>query len=173
MRYFIDTEFAEKPCTIELISLAIVAEDGREFYAESTDVIESECSSWVQENVLPHLWHQQQSIPFPFTWPHRPDVEGGVFAKSCIRMAVKEFIGDDRPEFWGYYADYDWVVFCWLFGAMVDLPNGWPMYCRDLKQLVDSLGNPRLPIKNENEHHALADARWIKSCYDWLKDSQV
>lgn len=41
-------------------------------------------------------------------------------------------------EFYGYYADYDWVVFCWLFGKMKDLPKGFPMYCIDLKQEIDS-----------------------------------
>lgn len=40
-------------------------------------------------------------------------------------------------EFYGYYCDYDWVVFCWLFGKMIDLPKGFPMYCKDLKQLQD------------------------------------
>ncbi|WP_428743140.1 hypothetical protein [Tenacibaculum sp.] len=42
-----------------------------------------------------------------------------------------------KPEFYAYYADYDWVLFCWLFGRMVDLPNGFPMYCKDLKQMLD------------------------------------
>ena len=42
-----------------------------------------------------------------------------------------------KPQFYGYYSDYDWVVFCWLFGKMIDLPKGFPMYCIDLKQLLD------------------------------------
>ena len=41
------------------------------------------------------------------------------------------------PEFYAYYADYDWVAFCWIFGKMIDLPKGFPMYCRDLKQMLD------------------------------------
>lgn len=173
MRYFLDTEFAEEPCRIELISLAIVAEDGREFYVESTDIVESQVNDWVRANVLPQLWHRQREIPFPFTWPHHPSVEGGTFAKSCIGRAVKEFIGDDTPEFWGYYADYDWVVFCWLFGAMVDLPSGWPMYCRDIKQWADQLGCVQLPKQIANEHHALADARWNKSAFEYLSGLSV
>src|SRR5690349_17532726 len=35
MRYFLDTEFIERPGTIDLISIGIVSEDRREFYAES------------------------------------------------------------------------------------------------------------------------------------------
>ena len=38
MKYWIDTEFIERPCTIDLISAGLVAEDGREFYAESSEV---------------------------------------------------------------------------------------------------------------------------------------
>ena len=37
MRYFYDTEFIEDGSTIELVSIGIVAEDGREFYAVSTE----------------------------------------------------------------------------------------------------------------------------------------
>jgi hypothetical protein len=54
MLVFLDTEFTDfaKP---DLISLALVAEDGREFYAERTDYPASECSAFVQEIVLPLL----------------------------------------------------------------------------------------------------------------------
>ena len=42
MKYWMDTEFIERPYTIDLISIGIVAEDGREFYAESNEVDRSE-----------------------------------------------------------------------------------------------------------------------------------
>jgi hypothetical protein len=42
-----------------------------------------------------------------------------------------------QPEFIGYYCDYDWVLLCSLFGRMIDLPKGFPMYCIDLKQNID------------------------------------
>jgi hypothetical protein len=84
---------------------------------------------------------------------------------------VEEFCDPSRfgkPEFWGFYADYDWVVLCQLFGAMVDLPKGWPMYCRDLKQWADELGNPALPEQGKGEHHALADAKWNRQAWEFL-----
>lgn len=95
-----------------------------------------------------------------------------------------------EPEFYAYYADYDWVGFCWLFGRMIDLPKGFPMYCRDLKQISDEkyiknkkkykdgggknfiskLSNhPDYP-KQSNEHNALDDARWNKKLYKFLND---
>lgn len=151
MKYFLDTEFAEKPCTIELISLGIVAEDGREWYAENLNFNPDNANDWVKENVLAHL---------EGGWTEIPLVD--------FKDEILSFIGTDTPEFWGYYADYDWVVFCWLFGTMIDLPKGWPMYCRDIKQLADSLGNPQLPVQYTKEHHALSDALWNKRAYEFL-----
>lgn len=154
MKYFIDTEFIERGSDypITLLSLAIVAEDGRTFYAENLLADHSTANEWVQRNVIPHLG--------------KPGTLAGM--PGFIAEMAKRFVGDDKPEFWGYYADYDWVVFCQLFGAMIDLPKGWPMYCRDIKQLCDERGNPKLPAQDDQEHHALNDARWNKMAYEYL-----
>lgn len=54
MLIFLDTEFSDfvRP---DLISLALVSEDGREFYAERTDYHRDACSDFVRETVLPLL----------------------------------------------------------------------------------------------------------------------
>jgi hypothetical protein len=52
MKYFLDTEFIEQPCTIQLISIGLVAEDGREFYAISNEFDVNLASPWVMENVI-------------------------------------------------------------------------------------------------------------------------
>lgn len=167
MRYFLDTEFAERPCSIDLISIAIVAEDGREFYAESSDFQDHMANDWVKANVLTQLW--SRNAPSQYNAWHRDGGQGGFMSRQLIAADVRRFIGEDKPEFWGYYCDYDWVVFCWLFGSMIDLPKGWPMYCRDIKQLCDSAGNPRLPPQGQSVHHALIDATWIQSTLAWLE----
>lgn len=168
MRYFLDTEFAERQGSIELISLGIVAEDGREFYAENVDFDQRMGNDWVRANVVPQLWMEQKDRMLFSDWL-RDGNHGGLHRLYMIGDVVRDFIGNDTPEFWGYYADYDWVVFCWLFGAMIDLPKGWPMYCRDLKQWCDQLGNPQLPQQGRGEHHALADARWNKVAWEFLQ----
>jgi len=75
-------------------------------------------------------------------------------------------------EFYSYYADYHWVVFCWLFGSMMDLPKGFPMYCNDLKQIADETwertGKNTRYKKNENGHNALYDAQWDKKFHQFL-----
>lgn len=156
MKYFFDTEFIEDGRTIDLLSIGIVAEDGRELYMRNTEADLDKASNWVITNVFPTLEVRTDGTQC-----------GKWYTREAIASAILEFIGNDTPEFWAYYADYDWVVLCQLFGRMIDLPKGWPMYCRDVKQLCDSLGNPKLP-KQDGEHHALNDARWTKQAYEFL-----
>ncbi len=166
MRFFIDTEFIERgpQYPLELLSIGIVSELGREFYAINSRATQENANDWVKANVIPHLGN---------SWPIPPNE---------IADRVREFVRssglpnsdgtvskhDSGPEFWGYYADYDWVVLCQLFGTMMELPKGWPMYCRDLKQWCDDLGNPKLPEQSSTEHNALHDARWNRDVYRFL-----
>ncbi|WP_426356268.1 hypothetical protein ACP26O_00100 [Burkholderia sp. R-40] len=52
MRIFVDTEFTDF-IDCDLISIALVAEDGHEFYAERTDFDHHACSAFVREAILP------------------------------------------------------------------------------------------------------------------------
>lgn len=154
MRYFIDTEFIEDGRTIELLSIGVVCEDGRELYHVSAEADWAQANDWVIDNVLPHL-------------DRRIEVPRATIAADLLKFVNH---GDSPPEFWGYYADYDWVAVAQLYGTMMDLPKGWPMFCMDLKQLCVSKGDPKLPEQASTEHHALADARWNRDVYDWLME---
>jgi hypothetical protein len=153
-KYFFDTEFMEDGEVIELLSLGLVSEDGREFYAEDAEADWSHANAWVQANVLPHL-----AGPGPY-WMTRKEIVAELVA--FVRG------GGGTPEFWAYYGDYDWVVLCQLFGRMVDLPEGWPMFAMDVKQLAVTLGNPRLPEQTSVAHNALTDARWTRDAWRFL-----
>lgn len=156
MRYFFDTEFIEDGKTIDLISIGIVSEDGFSFYAEIDECDLSKANPWVRENVIPNLI-------------------GDRHPRQVVRKNVKNFVdaiqreAGSPPEFWGYYADYDWVALCQLFGTMTDLPKGWPMYCRDFKQWLDDNGNPELPKHLGVEHNALDDAMWLRRVFNELR----
>lgn len=150
MRFFYDTEFIERPCTIDLISIGVVSEDGlRGFYAISSEFDESKACDWVRANVLSKL-------------------RGPRLPLSEIAHKLRIFLNPSEVnpiEMWGYYSAYDHVALSWLFGKMIDLPKGMPMYTRDVKQLADSLGNPELPSKDGYEHNAIADAEWTRNAY--------
>lgn len=150
MRIWFDTEFIEDGKTIDLISIGMVREDGATLYIENSECDFMRASPWVTENVLPKLTGRTAAVP-----------------RFRIAQCVKEFAGSN-PEFWAYYADYDWVVLCQLYGTMMDLPNGWPMFCLDLKQAAHVLGNPKLPEQRSGEHNALDDALWTKAAWEFL-----
>lgn len=153
MKFFLDTEFVDRPFAIELISIGIVAEDGRELYFENKEADLSLIDDWHRLHVIPTM------------------VGGECLAsKETIKQAIISFVGDpmeDPPEFWAFYGDYDWVGFCGLFGRMLDLPKGYPHYCKDFKQYIDDRGISKksLPTQRGSQHNALKDARWLLEAY--------
>lgn len=267
MKYFLDTEFIEgtqkkffgetKP-TIDLISIGLVDENGREYYAISKDfnlkeawnrfdLLEANTSKnhsmndikvyWIRENILRPIYkelHLKENLQshqalfraniyieekkYNFTFKEikrlinkygetKVDIANGICAfiygddcggsgMSAIEMATRYEISDKalEPEFYAYYSAYDWVAFCWIFGKMIQLPKGFPMYCNDLKQMMDEkLKKTYLPArgfdpncnsslesklkeikrykeypKQENEHNALDDAKWNLELYKFL-----
>ena len=152
MKYFFDTEFIEDGLTIDLISIGIVAEDGREYYAVNWECDLSAGNEWVQNNVVKYL---------PLT-PTDNCKTRQIIAEDIVNFCHSE------PEFWAYYCSYDWVVLCQLFGTMIELPRHFPMYCNDIKQLCNSLGNPRLYKQTQSQRYALYDAKWCKQAYEYL-----
>jgi hypothetical protein len=152
MKYFLDTEFDERgpEWPLGLVSIALVAEDGRVFHAD-VEGAQVWANPWLKKNVIPHL-----SGP----WTTTLDIATGI---------LRFLRGDDHPEFWGYYCDYDWVVFCQLFGDMSTLPTGFPYYCRDLRQALDDRGFTHVKQDDDATHHALSDAQWIaKTWRRWI-----
>jgi hypothetical protein len=149
MRIFFDTEFQEDGKTIELISIGMVREDGRTYYAESSEYDLKSATPWLQANVLPYLKNCA-----------RP--------RKMIANQILEFCGDS-PEFWADYASYDWVVLCQLFGLMINIPHGWPSFVFDIQQL----SNGRLlPDYKGIKHNALNDAIYCKSLYEYLTGAE-
>jgi hypothetical protein len=163
MKYWYDTEFYEDGSTIDLISIGIVAEDGREFYRESKDFdwLRVPHEHWLWDNVWPHLFssHAQEYNP--------------VIARDVHRFITKDETEFDN-ELWGYYSAYDHVVLAQLFGRMVDMPEGVPWFTQDIQQIKTMLHNEgweyEFPSHTSTQHHALADARWTKKAYDdiWM-----
>jgi 3'-5' exoribonuclease-like protein len=147
VRYFYDTEFIEDGRTIELISIGVVAEDGREYYAVSTEFDPDRAGSWVRANVLPKL-----PPPASQLWRSR----------TQIRLDLEGFFGVDGTdpiELWAWVAAYDHVALCQLWGPMPDLPRTLPRFTRELRQLWEDRGCPPIPPRPRDAHDALVDAR--------------
>lgn len=250
-KYFFDIEFIEgfhKPLFgkrrhfIDLISIGIVCEDGREYAAISNEYHYNDADDWVKRNVIGPLYiatvhgderNRVDADNFQFYYgktnqqiakeieefvnPYKKifysndgskqmdwsfhnikDVAEKIPGDAIDSMIANMPIWAAHPEFYAYYADYDWVVFCSLFGRMIELPKGFPMYCRDLKQMLDEKAqsvvknyndewkNANLPSSlneevalkwlkglkyyphQQNEHLAIDNARWNKELYYFI-----
>lgn len=177
---------------------------------------------WIRENVLKPIFddfNRRNKTEMPFSLSNfklllkkygKTREEMAINIKNFIyyetisdggQIVSKSFIPNKYPEvkFYTYFGDYDWVVFCWLFGRMIDLPKGFPMYARDLKQNLDEKNESRANLKNllessnidyekdnnlihplnlknhkeypkqDGEHIAINDAKWNKELYEFLK----
>lgn len=167
MKYFYDTEFIENGETIDLISVGIVCDDGREYYAISNDFNPKNASEWVKENVLKKLPKNNINLSDHSISPRVKQESLLWKSRKQIKNDIKEFIQGDNIELWAYYSSYDHVALCQLFGKMIDLPKHFPMFTMDIKQLCMSKGNPRLPDQKD-KHNALSDAKWNRECYESL-----
>jgi hypothetical protein len=164
MKYFLDTEFIEHAGGIDLVSIGIYSEDQRAFYAESTSFDPDLADDWVKENVLASLSFTRE-MPFKDVHENGIDMCG---TDQEIKEAILEFINpaiDANPVFYAYYAAYDWVVFARLFGRLIDKPAHFPMWCWDLKQMMEERGLTKEWKREKcpdpvDEHNALADAIW-------------
>ena len=175
--YTYDTEFIEHSVyvgiwpfgrrvrTIELISIGIVAEDGREYYAVNADmpVRAIRKHQWLMDNVIPSLplGAGDQRNHLPTSWLVNYG-DRRVKPHSRIAGEVRDFLlaGDSDPELWVSYGAYDHVVHCWLYGSMIDLPEGLPMWTRDLQHEAAS-HHLHIPEQESGAHNALEDARHV------------
>lgn len=89
----------------------------------------------------------------------------GVREVVSISTSSKTFIAEGLAS---HNCSYDWIALCQLYGTMMQLPKGFPKFCRDLKQLSVDVGSPQHPPDPEDEHNALADARWNRDLYAFL-----
>lgn len=169
-RIWYDTEFLElgPKHPVDLLSIGAVREDGAEYYAVVLDanwdgVREHE---WLMANVVPSLpgewlggqWYLDQSHP-------------SVKYRDTIAKELETFLLEKgKPELWAWYGSYDHVALAQLWGRMINLPKGVPMWTNDLRQEAHRLGNPRLPEQPAGEHNALMDARHNKVRHACLAD---
>ena len=156
MKLFLDCEFTRLNKDTKLISLALVAESGQEFYVELLDTYDvTDCSEFVIEHVLPQL---------------NPSLHGQTLAEA--QAALSGFLAcfDERLEICTDAPDWDWDFFCDL--AYVD--HRWPAHVINRptnlitlfsKVSTHALQDVELP---DLPHHALLDARILALLYKGL-----
>lgn len=142
MRYFLDTEF--NGFGGALLSVALVPEDGEEFYA--TLALEGDALPWVERNVVPFLDHVPQALQSPRLSRRDAAIE----LSHYLSVDPAPVIVADWPE--------DISQFCNLLmtgpGEMVPVPA--------LTFELVPLGGFSTAANSTVPHNALHDARALK-----------
>lgn len=167
MRYTYDWEFKEDGRVIDGISMGMVNMDtGSELYLVFNDFDTRKVAAdwWLMENVMSSIEHiTSVSVDFQgapvvrdllVTDPNAVTREEGA-------QRLMEFVhGDTEIEWWNWYGAYDHVALCQMFGPMIKLPKGFPMYSNDIKQLHKQAAWCEMPKQPHGKHNALDDARF-------------
>ena len=159
MKVFFDTEFTGLHKDTTLISIGMIDEDNRTFYAELDSYAHDQCDSWILDNVIANLNGE---------W---------VLSKSELKRELEEWFSKyDKVEVWSDCLSYDWVLFNDIFGTAFDIPKNIYYIPFDICTLMKIKGvdpdiNREAYAKVKEgiiKHNALWDAMVIKDCYDRL-----
>lgn len=177
MKVFFDTEFTGLHKDTTLISIGLISEDGRTFYAELTDYDEKQIDDWLQENVIDNL-----ILPF-FTEGYLPPRDKNRMlvraSKEKVKDELKAWLAQfDQVEIWSDCLAYDWVLFNDLFGHAFNIPKNVYYIPFDICTLMKIKGiDPDISredfINNSvtgKKHNSLFDAKVIRACYKKLID---
>jgi len=180
MNLYYDSEFTGLHQTSTLISMAFVADDGREFYAEFNDYSQEQCDEWIQKNVLHHTRWINDPLVTSGSWTEKNTTCSYGNSKQN-RQAFTDWLAHyDQVEVWADCLAWDWVLLCELYGGALQKPEQIFYMPFDLVTLFKIQGlNPdtdreefaALATNGGNQghrHNALHDARVVQACYHKL-----
>lgn len=188
MKIFLDTEFTGLHQNTSLLSIGIVDEDGRNFYAEVSDYDYTQMSEWLLENVMSHMMYEIDHFTAT-RFSDNKDMTKSMYSSYDvymkgpileIRQRLEQWLKQyDTVEIWSDCLAYDWILFNNIFGSAFDIPKN--VYyipfdiCTMFKMenidpdinrenfIKERLDNIDMPLVMK--HNALWDAYVIKECY--------
>lgn len=179
MKVFLDTEFTGLHKETTLVSIGLVAEDGRTFYAELNDYDESQVDEWIQKQVIDNLVFKNYKEMFPkgFVSGIKDYMMKGNTEQVAGRLQLWLEQFKEQVTIWSDCLAYDWVLFNNLFGTAFDIPKCVYYIPFDICTLLATVGEDPDVSREEfagfvslkGKHNALHDAKVIKACYEKLK----
>lgn len=186
MNLFFDCEFTGLHKDTTLVSIGIVAENGKKFYAESADYDENQCDDWIKENVLAHtILAGNETLAARLGADDDTTVVLG--GKEDIRHELLKWLKQfDEVQFVSDVCHYDMVLLIDIFGTAFDLPKNVSAVCHDISQDIarhygisdrEAFDKSREDIVAElcggfiagDKHNSLYDAEIIKAIYEEVK----
>ena len=182
-KVFFDTEFTGLHQGTTLISIGLVSECGKTFYAELTDYDKNQVDEWIKSNVIDRLLFNNfdsEGIILSDKGNSLQDsqIKGN---SSLLREQLGIWLSQfEQVEIWSDCLSYDWVLFNQIFGHAFNIPKNVyyipfdictlfkikgidPDTCRE-KYAFGEVYSEMLSQK----HNALWDAKVIKYCYEKL-----
>lgn len=190
-KLFFDTEFTGLHQNTTLISIGIVSEDGRTFYAEFTDYDKTQVDDWIRENVIAKLQfgdeekQKQSTVPFLTEGVHYRGFGNTETIKEYLIEWLKQF---DSVQIWSDCLAYDWVLFCQIFGHAFSIPKSVYYIPFDICPLLllavnnadisrEEFAGNMIEVNDASmwgggnkKHNALWDAYVIRACYKKLSN---
>lgn len=187
MKLFFDMEFTGLRQNTTPISLGIVSEDGKKFYAEFTDYDESQCNDWIKENVIKNLKLAGMGVGVSDT-DENPPLRIVMGDKRYIRQEANEWLRQfNKIQFVSDVCHYDFVLLIDLLangGTALDLPENISAECHDLnmdiarhfhvsdleafdmnrEKIMNDLCGPE-DIVTGDKHNSLYDAEVIRAIW--------
>lgn len=183
-KLFFDTEFTGLHQNTTLISIGIVSDCGRRFYAEFTDYDKAQVNDWIQANVINNLRFTESPVN-SLAWGGNFKVCNVKGDTATIALHLTTWVSQfSKVEMWSDCLSYDWVLFCQLWGNAFNVPAHIYYIPFDISTLF-KLKNIDPDISREDfvseelslidhlegqllKHNAMWDAFVIKACYDKL-----
>jgi hypothetical protein len=192
-KLFIDLEFTGLHQATTPISLGIVSECGKTFYAEFTDYDRTQLNDWLEENIIPNTW---VAVHEPITsmgevvgdsrWADVHVFGSSDYIKPFLEKWLSQF---DKIVIWSDCLAYDWVLFNQIWGHAFSIPENIYYIAMDICTVFE-MNNIDPDISREEyceienfteektkvlyndfksvKHNALWDAFIIRECYNKL-----
>jgi hypothetical protein len=175
MKLFFDMEFTGLHQNTTPISIGLIDEQGKMFYAEFNDYKQNQVDEWIEENVIKYLLYNHTLFHLHKSQYNDISMKGTVdTVASELRAWLSQY---DSVEMWSDCLAYDWVLFNQLFGHAFKIPSNVYYIPFDLSTLLWTKGiNPDINREefagyvwsSDNhypKHSALWDAKIIRECY--------
>jgi hypothetical protein len=185
-KIFLDAEFTGLHKLTTLISIGLVAEDGKEFYAEFTDFDKHQVDPFIAQHVLPKRILED----YNFERDYDPNADT-VLVKGDIDVVHNTMLDwlkkyeKEGIQMWGDLLAYDWILFISVFGSghqlpkfidyiPMDLCTALPLFGvdQDIDRDVFAYGEELAAERKKNKHNSLYDAQTQMAVYKKLMEIQ-
>ena len=179
-KVYFDTEFTGLHQKTTLVSIGLISECGKRFYAELMDYDKEQIDGWLQTNIIDNLYLDKT----PYVTVRKAngsDITHYGDTGSLRDKLTEWFEQFFEVEIWSDCLSYDWVLFNEIFGHAFNIPKNVYYIPFDISTLFkeknidpdisrEEFAFPDGIPEDAKKHNAMWDALVIRACHDKLKN---